>query len=147
MRGQDAFQRVASGQGVDGDPLAARVDAEESIVVTRVRPEACMSPSRAVGRERPDPDPVDDDLIGRPGIQVAHAHDECAVETPPHMPDEHTRLALRPRVRGPRGEALNHMQRPRRGRRSRKQRHDHPCGASREAPSRRTMEHLHGHLR
>jgi len=96
--GHDALQHVPPAEGVNGDAHAARVDPEELIVVTRVRPEARPSAACNVRRERPDPDALDDDLIGRPGSQVPHDHNERAVESPPDTAHDRDRAreGLRP---------------------------------------------------
>ena len=87
-----------------GDTLAAGVDPEKLIMAARVRPEACPSATPSVGRERPDPDAADDDLVGRVRIEVPHDHQERSVEAPPQAPDDYRCLPLCVSARAPCGE-------------------------------------------
>ena len=109
--GHAALEQIAPGQGVDGDVLPAWVDAEQLIVPSGVRAEAGPPAADAVGRERSDPDTVNDDFIGRRGLQVPYDDDERAIEPLVDTPHDDSHFAPRDGVCAPCRESMGNTHR------------------------------------
>ena len=95
---------------MNGHRLAARIDSKQLVARRGPRPKARVSPSAGIRLERPDPDGLDDDLIGRRWSEIPHPHCQYAVEPAGAPTHADPYLALASRFR-PRSEALRDARR------------------------------------